>query len=264
MPQYLERPVKDRASWQNYKRRLDSHTPQRWPADWSAYVKKCNERDYVLGFHAGSFFGFLREWMGLEKLLLTFYDDPALIEDMMDHMLYFVTECTKRILKDIKPDFAMIWEDMAYKSGPMISPAMFRKFMMPRYRQVTDLLRGHGVDVIIVDTDGNVNQLIPLWIESGINAFWPLEVNAGNDVVALRRKYGTDFILMGNIDKRALAKGKEAIRGEVMTKVPFLLDSGGYFPSVDDSVSPDVSWKNYCYFIDTLREVGGLQKIFGD
>jgi uroporphyrinogen decarboxylase len=157
----------------------------------------------------------------------------------------------------------MIWEDMAYKSGPMISPTMFRKFIMPRYRQLTDLLRSHGIDMIIVDTDGNVNQLIPLWIECGVNASWPLEVAAGNDAIEMRKKYGTDFILMGNIDKQAMARGKEAIREEVMTKVPFLLEKGGYFPSPDHMVPPDVSWENYCYFIDTLREIGGLPKIFG-
>lgn len=262
MPQYLERPIKDRADWEAYKKRLDPHSPQRWPADWDAYVQECNNRDYALGLYAGSFFGFLREWMGFEKLLLTFYDDPALIEDMMDHMLYFVTECAKRVLKDIKPDYAMIWEDMAYKAGPMISPAMFRKFIMPRYRQVTDLLRSHGVDIIIVDTDGNINQLIPLWIECGVNATWPLEVAAGNDAVALRKEYNIDFILMGNIDKQALAKGKDAIREEVMAKVPFLLNKGGYFPSVDHMVPPDVSWENYCYYIDMVREVGGLKKLF--
>jgi hypothetical protein len=72
--------------WEGYKKRLDPHSPQRWPDDWGAYVEECNNRDYALGLYAGSFFGFLREWMGLEKLLLTFYDDPALIEEMMDHM----------------------------------------------------------------------------------------------------------------------------------------------------------------------------------
>ena len=263
MPQYLERPVKDRASWESYKKRLDPNTPQRWPADWDAYVSRCNSRDYPLGLYAGSFFGFLREWMGLESLLLSFYDDPALIEDMMDHMLYLVSECAKRVLKDIKPDFAMIWEDMAYKSGSMISPAMFRRFIMPRYRKLADLLRANGVDVIVVDTDGNVNQLIPLWIECGINATWPLEVAAGNDAVAIKKEYGNDFIVMGNIDKRAFAQGEEAIRHELMSKVPFLLEKGGYFPSPDHMVPPDVSWHNYCYYIDTLREIGGLEKIFG-
>ncbi len=263
MPQFLERPVKDRATWNDYKRRLDPNTPQRWPADWPAYVKQCNSRDYPLGIYAGSFFGFLREWMGLEPLLYGFYDDPALIEEMMDTMLNLVTVSATRVLKDIKPDFAMIWEDMAYKNGAMISPAMFRKFMMPRYRKVVDLLHSHDVNVILVDTDGNVGQLIPLWIECGVNATWPLEVAAGNDAVQIRKQYGKDFIPMGNLDKQALAKGKNEIREEIMKKAPFMLEHGGYFASADHMIPPDVSWENYCYYLDTLREVSGQPRIFG-
>ena len=261
MPMFLDHPVKDRASWAEYKRRLDPNAPERWPSDWDAYVQKMNSRDEPIMLDAGSFFGFLREWMGLERLLYTFYDDPNLIEDMMDQICYLETEVIKRVLKDIRIDCAMFWEDMAFKTGPLISPDMFRKFMMPRYRKVTDILHSSGVDVIFVDSDGNLNELIPLWLECGINFCWPLECAAANDAVALRKRYGRNVILGGNIDKRALLKGKDAIRHEVMSKVPFLLESGGYFPSVDHLVPPDVTLENYCYFINTLREVAGLNKL---
>ena len=102
---------------------------------------------------------------------------------------------------------------------------------------------------------------IPIWLESGINYVWPLAQAAGNDTVALRKKYGKDMILGGAIDKRALVKGKEAIKEEVMSKVPFLLEKGGYFPSVDHVVPPNVTLENYWYYINTLREVAGLEKI---
>ena len=84
---------------------------------------------------------------------------------------------------------------------------------------------------------------------------------AGNDAVAMRKKYGKDVIIGGTIDKRALIKGKEAIREEVMSKVPFLLQQGGYLPSVDHLVSPDVTFENYCYYINLMREVAGLEKL---
>lgn len=261
MPLYLAHPVKDRASWQEYKRRLDPTTPDRWPSDWDEYVQKMNARDIPTTLYAGSFFGYLREWTGLESLLYMFYDDPDLVEDMMDQICYLETECIKRLLGVLRVDRALFWEDMAFRSGPLISPDMFRKFMMPRYRKVTDMLHGSGVNVIMVDSDGNLNELIPLWIECGVNFFWPLECAAGNDAVALRKKYGKEAILGGNIDKRALLKGKDAIREEVMSKVPFLLESGGYFPSVDHMVPPDVTFENYRYLINTLREVAGLEKL---
>ena len=133
--------------------------------------------------------------------------------------------------------------------------------MMPRYKKITELLRSNGVDVIFLDSDGNVEQLVPLWLEAGINYIWPFEVAAGNDAVALRKKYGKDLIIGGTIDKRALAKDKKAIREEVMSKVPFLLEQGGYFPSVDHLVPPDITFENYCYYINLMREVAGLDRL---
>lgn len=258
MPMYLDHPVKDRATWQDYKKRLDPNTPGRFPSDWQAYVDRMNAKEEPLLLNVGSFFGFLREWMGLEPLLYALHDDPGLIEDMMDTLCEMEVVCITRALKDIHADGAMFWEDMAFKSGSLISPKMFRQFMMPRYKVITELLRSKGIDIIFVDSDGGLNQLIPLWLKSGINFFWPLECAAGNDAVELRKKYGKDVILGGNIDKRALLKDKSVIREEVLSKVPYLLETGGYFPSVDHFVPPDVPFENYVYLINTLREVAGI------
>jgi len=261
MPKYLDRPVKDWATWKEYKKRLDPYTPERWPKDWYGFVEKTNNEDIATLLMIEGFFGILREWMGLEPLLYTFYDDPKLVEDMMDQMLYLMMGVLWRATKDLRIDCIRFWEDMAYKTGPLISPAMFKKFMVPRYKKVTDFLHKHGITVIHVDSDGKIDELIPLWLECGINFHWPLEVAAGMDAVALRKKYGKELILSGNIDKRALIKGKDAIREEVMSKVPFLLKTGGYFPSLDHGIPPDVPLKNFRYFINLLREIAGKEKL---
>ena len=261
MSMFMDWPVKDRATWNEHKKRLDPNTPERWPAGWNAYIQEMNGKSEPLALQVGGFYGFLREWVGSEKILYMFYDDPGLIEDMMEQMLYLEIEVIKRTLKDIKVQQATFWEDMCYKAGPLISPAMVRKFMLPRYRKITDLLHSYGVDVIFLDSDGNLNELIPLWLEVGINFLWPFEVAAHNDVVAIRKKYGKNLIIGGGIDKRELAKGREATREEVMSKVPFLLEQGGYFPTLDAGVLPDVTFENYCYYINLIRDVAGLEKL---
>jgi hypothetical protein len=261
MPQFIDWPVKDRATWKDLKKRLDPNTPERWPKNWDAYVRELNSKDDPVLLQVGGFYYYLREWIGSENILYKFYDDPGLIEDMMDQMLYMELEIIKRVVKDIKVDQADFEEDMAFRSGPFISPEMVRRFCMPRWKKITELLHSNGIDIIFVDCDGNVDKLIPLWLESGINFITPMEQTAGNDIVAYRKKYGKDLIIGGGIDKRALAKGKEAIKEEIMSKVPFLLAQGGYFPSVDHAVPPNVSYENYCYYINTLREVAGLEKL---
>jgi hypothetical protein len=261
MPMFLNWPVKDRKTWNEHKKKLDPNTPERWPADWNAYVKKINSLDIPVALNVGGFYGLLRDWVGSENILYMFHDDPVLIEEMMEQVLYLETEIIKRVIKDIKVDEADFSEDMAYKAGPLISPAMVKKFIVPRYKKMIDLLHSNGVDIMYMDCDGNIDQLVPIWLEFGINYMWPLEQAAGNDAVALRKKYGNQLILGGTIDKRALVKGKEAIRAEVMSKVPFLLEQGGYFPTVDHSVAPDVPFENYCYYMNTMREVAGLPKL---
>jgi uroporphyrinogen decarboxylase len=212
-------------------------------------VKKTNNEDTPVCLLLGGYFGILREFMGLENLLYTFYDDPGLIEDMMEQMLYLQMGVAQRALKEIKVDWVRFWEDMAYKSGPMISPAMFKRFMIPRYKKICDYLRSQGIDIIHVDSDGNIEELIPIWLdECGLNFHWPLEVASNMDAVELRKKYGKELILGGNIDKRVFTQGENAIREEVMVKIPFLLETGGYFPSIDHIIPPDLSFGNFRYF----------------
>jgi uroporphyrinogen decarboxylase len=207
------------------------------------------------------FFGVLREWTGLEALIYMFFDDPKLVEDMMAQVLYLDLEVAKRVMKDMKIDCVRFWEDMAYKSGPLISPAMFRQYEMPRYRQVTDFLRSQEVDIIHVDSDGNIDKLIPLWMEVGVNFPWPLEVASRMDGIVWRKKYGKDIILGGNIDKRVFTKGKDAIKQEVMSKVPYLVETGGYFPCLDHVIPPDVPLDGFRYYINLLREIAGRDKL---
>jgi uroporphyrinogen decarboxylase len=129
--------------------------------------------------------------------------------------------------------------------------------MVPQYRRITDLLHRHGISAILVDCDGNHDELIPLWLDGGINGVFPLEVAAGEDPVALSRRYGKDLLLVGGIDKRALAKDLREIEREVLGKAPFLLEHGGWIPSIDHAVPPDVPLDNYRYYLSLLRKLAG-------
>lgn len=106
-----------------------------------------------------------------------------------------------------------------------------------------------------MDSDGDISELIPLWLEGGVNGMFPLEVAAGMDAVQLRKKYGKELILWGNIDKRALIKGKDAIKEELDKKVPFLISQGGYFPGIDHLVPPDISLENFNFYIEYIRSL---------
>lgn len=258
MPQWIEYPMKDRADWESIIRpRLDAKVPGRCPRGPALddYARSVKDRDWPLGVWCGSLYGWPRSLMGVERISVMFYDDPGLIHEMCEHIAEFVIETMTPVLAKVQFDFAYIWEDMAGKAGPLCSPDTYRRFMLGPLKRITDLLHRHAVRHIIVDSDGNNDVLIPLWLEAGVTGLRPFEAAAGCDAVATRRKYGMDLAIQGAIDKRALARGKEAIEREVLSKVPWLCAQGGYFPQVDHLVPPDVSLENYVYYSRLVRAV---------
>jgi len=187
---------------------------------------------------------------------MLFYDDPDWVHEMMDYLAKFYCQVIRKALEEIKDiDFATFWEDMCYKTGSLLSPDMFKEFMSPCYEKVTSLLHNYGIDIIFVDCDGNIEELIPLWLEVGVNGMYPIEVASGMDPVALRKKYGNNLLLVGGVDKQAIAKGKEAIDLELKSKLPFLCLTKGYIPLIDHLVPPDVSFDNYMYYLKRMKEI---------
>jgi uroporphyrinogen decarboxylase len=254
MPQWLDFPLKTRKDWEEQIRpRLDPTARTRYPEYWDEKVKMWAQRDYPLTLRMGSIFGWLRNWMGLEHIAVTLYDDPDWIKSMMREVAEFCCACGERALADVDLDYVLLWEDMAYKAGPLISPQMFREFMMEPYRILTGFIRDHGVDLIIVDSDGDAESLLPLWIEGGVNGFYPIERAAGMDPLQLRARFGRELRLLGGIDKRAMIAGPEAIDAEVARVVP-LLKEGGYIPWCDHHVPPDVPLAHYVYYVKRMKE----------
>lgn len=255
-PQFLQWPAEDRKGFETIKERLRPVLKERVPSHWDELVKQHAQRDYVLtlGGYPCGFYGTLRFLMGEERLLLNFYDDPGLVRDFMNYLAEFWIQLWGEAISQIKVDCVHFWEDICYRSGPLISPEMFRAFMLPAYQRVASFLQEMGVKIILVDTDGNVEKLIPLFLEAGITGMFPFEVQAGNDIVRIRKRYPRLQIL-GGIDKLEVAKGKEAIEKELNSKIPFMLKSGGYIPHLDHLVPPEVSWEDFIYYRTRLREL---------
>jgi uroporphyrinogen decarboxylase len=273
MPEYLSYPITSRQTWERFAReRLDAGAAGRsvfqvvkdgqilvesapgWP-NFAQARQLLLDSDLPVEVFAGSLFGFLREWMGLVNLCYALHDDEPWVQAMMDHLSGLSLVTLQQVLASLAVpiDHVTWWEDMAYKAGPLISPQHARRLMLPAYRRVNDYLRSLGVDVIGVDSDGDISTLIPVWLDAGLNGVFPLEVAAGMDVTALRARYGKELLLIGGIDKRALARGPEAIRAELARRLP-VVAQGGYIPAVDHSVPHDIAFNDYVYYQQLLHE----------
>jgi hypothetical protein len=250
MSQWIEFPVRDRQSWERFKTWLDPDQPGRYPEYWDDLVRCTKGREYPLGITAGSYYGWLRNWVGMENLALWYYDRPDLVREIVEYVAEFVVRWTSRALSDIPDlDFASIWEDMCMKTGPLISPELYREFHLGPMKRVIKVFREAGVRLITLDSDGRVDELIPIWMEAGVDVIFPIERAAGCDQLRYRAQHGKGLRMYGGIDKRVLRDGtpRKAIEDEVSRTVDLIRD-GGYIPIVDHVVPPDVPLENYRFY----------------
>jgi len=260
MDHYISFPVKDRRSFLNMRKRYEGNPGARYPApaEWSAFAERSRRADtpFCLNNIWGDFgfYSMLRDWCGTEGVSCLFYDDPPLIHECLEFLEGYILRLYARALREACFDYIIIHEDLAGKGGPLIGPKLFREFILPHYKRYIRFLKAGGIPVVIVDTDGDFEALIPEFLEAGVDAFNPMEVAAGMDPVAMRRKYGKRFSMVGGVDKREIAKGRRAIDREVERLAP-IVQEGGYIPWIDHTVPPDTSLADFQYYLERKRKV---------
>ncbi|HUU30726.1 MAG TPA: uroporphyrinogen decarboxylase family protein [Phycisphaerae bacterium] len=256
MPQWLSYPLRSREDWAEFRKRLDPEAPGRVPANLDQLAAQSPARDYPLGLWPGGTYGMMRNWWGLEAISYLFHDDPALVEEMMEVLTDLSLHVVDRVLRaGVQLDWVMFWEDMAYRNGPLMAPELYAKYCLPFYRKVMARVSAAGVPVVMLDSDGDVSRLIPLWLDAGITVMHPVGVASGMDVREIRRQYGRRVGFFGGIDKRALAGTRRQIEAEVVPKLEACFAEGGFIPACDHAIPPDVSLDNYTYYRQLVAQV---------
>ena len=254
IPQYLNFPVKDMADYERILPLLDPNDPGRYSENFDEVLSNMTMRGEIRGIHFTALFGFPREIMGLENYCMAIYEQPELTERILDDRVRMASALYKRILAGRQLDFVQIWEDMAYKSGPLVSPGFMESCMVERYKEICRIFREGGVKLIMMDCDGNIEKIMPIIQKAGIDGIYPCEIAAGSDPVKLRKKY-PNIALMGGVDKRVLAfEGKEGAKNELRRLQP-LIKEGGFIPFIDHFIPPDISYETFLYYIQLKSEL---------
>lgn len=253
MDQFLKFPIEKPEDFADVKRRLIAAIPERYPANLDAQIERWKSRGYplVLGENcaANGFYWRAREFMGTENLSFAWYDYPDLMHEMMEFFADFIIETSRPVLEKIDVEYFTLNEDMSMKNGPLLSPNTFKEFIFPHLKRMVEFFKSHGVKYFGVDTDGNPTLLIPYLLDAGVDVLWPIERTADFDPLEIRKQFGRDLRLWGGVDKRALAIGPDAIRDHLRTMIP-LIEEGGFIPTVDHLIPPDVSWDNFRFYME--------------
>jgi uroporphyrinogen decarboxylase len=253
MDQYLEFPVREPRDFAAVKKRLIAAIPERYPADLDARIAGWRNRTVPLclgrNCSANGFYWRAREWMGTENLSLAWYDYPDMMHEMMEFFADFIIETSRPVLEKIPVDFFVLNEDMSMKGGPLIGPDLYREFIFPHLKRMVEFFRAHGTTYFAVDTDGDPTMLIPLLMDAGVDTIWPIERASEVSPVAWRARFGKSLRMWGGVDKRVLPRGPAAIRAHLRELIP-LIEEGGFIPTVDHTVPPDVSWSNFRAYLE--------------
>lgn len=255
IPQHLSYYLKNRATWEEYKEKLQP-SPERVPANWAELAAAYNRRDFPLSIGIGSMIGIPRNWIGFENIAMMIYDDPELLEEIIDTLCDLACNTLERVLCDVEFDFAHGWEDICFNSGPIVGADFMREVVTPRYKRITDLLHKHGCHVAWTDTDGNILPVIDSFLEGGLNCMFPVEVHAGSDPVEMRRRW-PGILMQGGVCKMRLAEGPDAIRAE-LERIEPLVKEGGFLPGVDHRVPANITLDDYKFYLKLKRDLFGV------
>ncbi len=206
------------------------------------------------GLWCGSLLGVIRNWLGLVGLSYLIADDPRLLDEMIETVAELVYQGVAAALScGIRFDYGHFWEDICFKNGPLVNPHWFAARIGPHYCRVTELLHAHGTDIVSVDCDGQIDRLIPTWLENGVNTMFPIEVGTWNASIApWRRQYGRALRGVGGMDKRVFSQDYAAVDAEIERLRP-LVELGGYIPCPDHRIAPDAKWENVQYYCERMH-----------
>ncbi len=264
MPEYVDHPVKDERTWvENVRWRLDPQAPTRY-ADLQERMEGAQSkaaRGLMITQNLIGGYMYLRSLIGPANLLYAFYDMPDVIHDCMRAWLDLADAVIARHQQYVTIDELFLAEDICYNHGPLISPDMMQEFLFPYYQQLACNLKARQLDqtrhlYVHVDTDGYAVPVIPLYQGAiGMDAMSPFEVASGCDVVEIG-KQPPDLAMFGGIDKRVLARGREAIDAHLEYILPPMRERGGYIPTCDHGVPEEVPYQDYLYYRKRCVELG--------
>jgi hypothetical protein len=271
IPAEIDHLLKDRDSWEAHYAWRYKWAPDRVTKGWvrvndqmvqfdkgGLEFLKSDKRDYLYGLHCGSLYGQIRNILGVEGSSYLYADDEGLFTEIINTVGDL---CYKNVLAALESgavfDFAHFWEDICFKNGPLISPAVFEEKVGPHYKRITDLCARHGLDICSLDCDGKIDALIPTWLNNGVNTMFPIEVGTWEaSIRPWRDQYGRALRGVGGMNKTVFARDKKAVDREV-ARLKDLVALGGFIPCPDHRIAPDGKWDLVRYYCDKMRETFG-------
>ncbi|MCD4823536.1 MAG: hypothetical protein K8S55_02935 [Phycisphaerae bacterium] len=254
LPLPLDFPVKNMDDWLKLKPHYE-FSEERFGKDWEKVARELLQNGRVVVVSMPGGYSSPRDLLGDEVLCMAYYDQPELMHDMLKTFGDTAVKVLDRVSAAVQVDYLSVHEDMAGKSGPLAGPNQIKEFIAPYYRRVWDMLADRGVRIFDQDSDGNMNAVIDVFLDAGVNCMHPMEPGSGMDIVKIREKYGQRLAFYGGLDKYVLSRSKEEIAAELEYKIPPMVATGGCVLGLDHRVPENTPLENYRFYIQKVWEI---------
>ena len=256
-PELIDFKVTTRELWEEHKPRMAMNDSR---VDWENGLKSnqdAREKGFFCYYQCGPGFTKICNMVGPERTLIAMLDDPAWVQDMFLTDAQLCVEIAEAMMaRGFQFDAGWAFDDLGFKHRPFFSPQMYRELLLPAHKLICDCFHARGKPMLL-HSCGNNMQLVSGIMEAGFDCLQPLEVKAGNDMLALKRELGDRLAFMGGIDVRAMASpNPDDIVQEISSKLPPMKDGGGYIFHSDHSVPDNVSFQQYQRVMELVAEYG--------
>lgn len=215
------------------------------------YVEALAGTDIGLFVLLGSFFTEAYDRVfGFENFMISLYERRDLIEEVLElHADYYAALAARLVTYPLT--FYYVGDDLAYKTSTLVRPELLRELWMPRMQRVFDPALAAGIP-ILYHSDGNIEAIIPDLLGMGIDALNPIEPY-GMDIRAIKRRYGENLTLVGNLDVGGvLSTGTpDEVRVEARQLIDDVGQGGNFILASCHSITSNVRPENFLAMVET-------------
>ena len=225
--------------------------PQRDPKSWAvldAVIQTLKDEKYICGPSGGSI-GILLLG-GMERGLRRLIEEPEVVRAATAHAVR-AQNMADEVLIHPESD-AVLWaDDLGHKTGPFLSPALFRDLFLEANRERARNVHERFGKKILKHCCGNINALLPFFLEIGYDAYQSIQPTADMDLGDVKRRYGDRLTLWGGVAvEHLLSGGPEAVRDDVRRAMTCAKPGGRFILGSSHSVAVGSRYENYLAMLD--------------
>lgn len=203
------------------------------------------------------FFHVVADFFGMENYFIKMYTDPLVVEAVTGKVLEFYLEANRRCLDLMagKLDAGFFGNDFGSQLDLLVSPAAFKRFVLPYFQRIIDQLKSYGLKAVL-HSCGAIAKVIPFLIDAGVDALHPLQAKAvGMDAETLAREFKGKVVFIGGVDTQDLLPfgTPEQIASEVR-RLKDVFGEGFVVSPSHEAILPNVSLENAIAMRDAALE----------